>query len=198
MLTALDAVLDEVGREHVDQIVLGGDCIHGPQPLETLARLRALGDRAVWLRGNTDRLLAEDDDPEGAHALVAGMIGPEAVMFLRELPLTHRVGRILFCHATPWSDEAVLEPDDEPDLDADVVICGHTHVQEDSRRGRVRWVDAGSVGLPRDELSSGWALLDDESVELRRTPFDLDAAVAALGSVGAEHWVGVLTGLVRA
>jgi putative phosphoesterase len=206
MLDALDAVLEEVEREDVDLIVLGGDCIQGPQPLETLERLRALGDRALWIRGNTDRLIAEDRDLESVHAKVSSMLGPANVAFLLGLPLDQRLhldglGRVVFCHGTPWSDEAVLESDDRlADLDADVVVCGHTHVQEDRRIGRVRWVNAGSVGLPRDRLSSAWALLGPE-VELRRTPLDIGAAVEALRRGGrgeAEHWIAHLEGLARA
>ena len=49
-----------------------------------------------------------------------------------------------------------------------------------------------------DEPSSAWVLLDDGDVELRRTPLDLDAAGAALRSVGAENWVAELTRLARA
>lgn len=36
-LPALEAVLAEVGKEHVDQIVVGGDVVPGPMPRETLA-----------------------------------------------------------------------------------------------------------------------------------------------------------------
>jgi Icc-related predicted phosphoesterase len=51
-LPALDAVLADVERARVDRIVIGGDVVPGPLPTETLERLRALGDRAILLRGN--------------------------------------------------------------------------------------------------------------------------------------------------
>jgi predicted phosphodiesterase len=76
-LPALEAVLAEVERERVDTIVLGGDCIHGPQPRETLERLRGLGERALWLRGNTDRLVAGDDASEEWHCWVARRVWAE-------------------------------------------------------------------------------------------------------------------------
>jgi 3',5'-cyclic AMP phosphodiesterase CpdA len=77
-LPALEAVLAEVEREGVESIVLGGDCIHGPQPRETLERLRDLGDRALWVRGNTDRLIAGDADSDGLHDWVAEALGGES------------------------------------------------------------------------------------------------------------------------
>src|SRR5438046_7123923 len=55
-LAALDAVLAEVPDDAT--IVVGGDiCAGGEQPSETLSRLRGLGDRVRWVRGNADREL---------------------------------------------------------------------------------------------------------------------------------------------
>ena len=45
---ALEAALAEVERVSVDRIVIGGDVVPGPLPVETIERLRALGDRAVF------------------------------------------------------------------------------------------------------------------------------------------------------
>src|SRR3982751_1925322 len=50
-------VADEAG------VVVGGDVCWGPMPAGCLARLRDLGERARWLRGNADREVAEP--PEG-------------------------------------------------------------------------------------------------------------------------------------
>ena len=55
-IRALEAVLAEIPDDAT--IVVGGDVVApGPEPSETLERLRALGDRVRWLRGNTDREL---------------------------------------------------------------------------------------------------------------------------------------------
>jgi len=43
----LDAVLADLERAGVDRIVVGGDVVPGPLPVETIERLRALGDRAA-------------------------------------------------------------------------------------------------------------------------------------------------------
>src|SRR5215207_10702868 len=65
---ALDAVLVEVERAGVDRIVVGGDVVPGPLPVKTLARLRALGDRAVFVRGNGDRWVVDAFDASGSMA----------------------------------------------------------------------------------------------------------------------------------
>jgi predicted phosphodiesterase len=56
-LPALEAVLAEVDRAGVDRVVLTGDVAAGPLPVPTLRRMLALGERAVWVRGNGDREL---------------------------------------------------------------------------------------------------------------------------------------------
>ena len=59
-LPALEAVLAEVPGNAT--IVVGGDiCAGGEQPSETLSRLRGLGDRVRWVRGNADRELYPDE-----------------------------------------------------------------------------------------------------------------------------------------
>jgi 3',5'-cyclic AMP phosphodiesterase CpdA len=59
---ALDTVLAELSRDHVDQIVCLGDVVEGgPQPREILDRIRALGCPIVM--GNTDeRMLSHRRD----------------------------------------------------------------------------------------------------------------------------------------
>jgi hypothetical protein len=57
MVQALDAVLAEPEVASADTIVVGGDVAAGPFPRKALERLRALGERAVWVRGNADREL---------------------------------------------------------------------------------------------------------------------------------------------
>jgi predicted RNA-binding protein YlqC (UPF0109 family) len=57
MLAALEAVLAELEHEDLDGVVLGGDVVGGPQPAETLARLRELELPQHWLRGNGERAL---------------------------------------------------------------------------------------------------------------------------------------------
>jgi hypothetical protein len=53
-------------------------------------------------------------------------------------------------------------------------------MQQDRQIGSVRWVNAGSVGLPYEgELAAFWALVDDGEVELRKTPLEVDEVADA-------------------
>src|SRR2546426_7930183 len=54
-------------------------------------------------------------------------------------------------------------------------VCGHTHMQFDRTVGRIRVVNAGSVGMPFQEPGAYWLLLGP-NVQLRHTPYDLSKA----------------------
>ena len=188
-LPALEAVLAEV--VDADLIVVGGDVVGGPFPAETVERLRDLGDRVRWLRGNAERELVEQPPPReagpppGELERLRAALTDEQVDFLYGLPErveldVDGLGRILFCHATPQNDLDMVTPLTPEErlrrildgVSADVVVAGHTHIQDDRRVGGVRWVNAGSVGMPyEDEPGACWALLGPE-VELRRTEYD--------------------------
>jgi putative phosphoesterase len=196
MLVPLEAVLAEVEAEGVDAIVLGGDLTAGPQPRETLARLRALAGEVHWVRGNHERLLVEGGDDWAIGVWAAPLLSEDDRRSLAALPerveLDLPLGCVLFCHGTPRSDEEIVTPltTDErlativAGVDVDVVVAGHTHIQDDRRIGALRWVNAGSVGMPYEgEVAAFWALLGDD-VELRRTPFDVEACIAAVEASG--------------
>jgi putative phosphoesterase len=183
MLPALEAVLADVEREQVDAIVFGGDIAAGPFPRETAELARTLD--AHFIRGNADRRV---DPPRPGESWFRSRVGPEIVDWLDGLPEQIVLDDALFCHATPRSDEEVVTPatsDDRlvevlADVEQTLVVAGHTHMQQDRRVGPIRFVNPGSVGMPYEgEVAAYWALLGDE-VELRRTPFDVEAAVAAI------------------
>ena len=191
-LPALDAVLAEA--RDADLFVVGGDAIGGAFPRETVERLQGLGGRARWLRGNAERELIEQPPPreggpppgDGAEQLHA--LGEELARWLYALPErleldVDGVGRVLFCHAVPQNDLDIvtpLTPDERlarilDGVEADAVVAGHTHMQEDRTVAGMRWVNAGSVGMPYEDSDGAfWALLGD-GVDLRRTDYDRGA-----------------------
>jgi predicted phosphodiesterase len=214
-LPALDAVLADLEHEEVDAIVVGGDVVPGPMPVETLERLLGLDLPVRFLHGNGESaVLAEaaGEDPGVPEAVrevirwTAEALGPALLEEIRGWPGTVRLesegfGDALFCHATPRSDteiftgqttEGVLLPIFEP-LGVDLVVCGHTHMQFDRNIGATRVVNAGSVGMPFGETGAHWLLLGDPAgeIELWRTPYDLDAAADVIRRSGyprAEHF----------
>jgi predicted phosphodiesterase len=199
-LPALEAALAAADAAGAGTIVVGGDMVPGPMPRETLDRLLALGPRARFIRGNTDRLVVDafDGRPsprlppaiQEAIAWNARQLEPRHRDFLAALPETLAVdvpgvGAVLFCHATPRGDEeifTVLTPAERvrPMLEGvaqPVVVCGHTHMQFDRTVDAVRVVNAGSVGMPYGRPGAYWLLLGPD-VRLTRTEYDLDRAAS--------------------
>jgi len=175
---ALEAVLADVERERVNTIVFGGDLTWGPEPSEALTIVRSL-PHARFVRGNCDR---EPDEWERSR------LSAEDVAFLQGLPESVELDAVLYCHATPRSDEEIVTPaTSDEDLaeilrgvEQQAVIAGHTHMQQDRQIGTVRFVNAGSVGLPYEgELAAFWALVDDGEIELRKTSLEVDRVADA-------------------
>ena len=198
-LPALDAVLADVARKHVDRIVIGGDVVPGPMPRDTLERLRSLKPAVDFIIGNGElAVLAEADGKDSGVPIRyrdgirwnAAQLQSGDRALLAKWPVTLRIsiaglGNVLFCHATPNNPHDVftrVTPEESArsligDLDANVMVCGHTHMQFDRRIGRLRVVNAGSVGMPFGPTGAYWALLGPE-VELNRTSYDLEEAAS--------------------
>lgn len=213
-LDALDAALDAARHSAADLVVIGGDVFPGPLASEALDRLLALDIPCQWIMGNGDRAVLEQRRGVASDALPQS-VRPIIRWHAAALTAAHEraiaswastlrleidgLGSVVFVHASPRNDTEIftertpaagLEPIFDA-ADADVVVCGHTHMQFDRMIGRTRVVNAGSVGMPFGDPGAHWALLGPE-VELRRTPYDLERAAARIRSSsypGAAEYV---------
>ena len=198
---ALAAVLADDRLAAAERIVVLGDVVAGTFPAETLDLLLSLGDRALILRGNADRIVLEDDGEESIW--VRERLGADRLGVVARWPTSLTVpveglGLVRCCHATPASDEAILTrsmPTDElaaalAGTEERVVAGGHTHVQFDRFARRFRYVNVGSVGRPCEGRPGAyWALLGPD-VELVSTAYDVRAAaegVLASGQPSAKR-----------
>lgn len=99
------------------------------------------------------------------------------------------LGNVLFCHGTPRSETEIFTRLTSEDrllplfegLNADVVVCGHTHMQFDRMIGKTRVVNAGSIGDPYGEPGAYWLLLGP-NIQLRRTDYDFTNAAERIRS----------------
>lgn len=196
-----------MAEEDVDLIVIGGDICWGPMPRETLELLQALEDTHFVL-GNADREVGSGRfEPAGEdHQWVAevnawchAQLSEEQRRFLQELPPLfsledEALGSILFCHGSPRSDEEAIRsstPDQEiaamlHGVEADVIVCGHTHEQSDRVVEGKRVVNAGSVGLPYDDRSAAWLLID-AGLTLKRTEYDYAETAKRILETSVPH-----------
>lgn len=187
---ALQAVLADLKAQGgADYIINLGDlAVFGPDPVGSLRLLQEC-EQTFYIRGNTDRYLAEGLYPGGpgsqswqsqvlaSFPWTAEQLGEEGLLTLEGLPPQQyfRVNEtltLLAVHGSPRSDEESIRPDTpEPELASilgdqvyDLLLCAHTHLPLDRVVGGRRVVNVGSVGLPFDgDPRASYALIHLES-----------------------------------
>lgn len=211
-LSALDAVLEDLRTQTVDEVLLGGDLTQGGrQPAEVLERLGSFGWPAVL--GNADLAVLEVADggqptAKGDAQMIAGLrwiaerLSADQLAYLRGLPREIRRpvpggGEFVLVHATPWSvHEAVLP--DAPETAAErmlaeantaVLAYGHIHTAYQRRLGRGLLASVGAVAGSHDrDPRPAYSIFTfdgaDVSVEVRRVTYDAAAEVEAIRTSG--------------
>lgn len=171
---ALEAVLSDIRRRGIRDMVNLGDCFYGPLDPAGTARILLELDMPT-VRGNEDRILldAPDRHPDSPSLpFVQAQLEPEHVRWLQALPLTIAFQEEFFlCHGTPERDNEYLVREVTPtacrllpaaaialklaQIAQPVVLFGHDHLPAllSLPNGRLL-VNPGSVGLPayRDDL----------------------------------------------
>lgn len=171
-LVSLDAVLADIEKEKVDQIVCLGDVATlGPQPREVLQRVREVGCPCIV--GNHDQFLLEPailrdymDAPWFAESVAwcVEQLEETDFQFLRtfqpllEISLDNTHNLLCF-HGSPKSNTdiilAMTPPTNVDELlggyKATVMVGGHTHMQMMRQHKGIMLVNAGSVGMPFEQ-----------------------------------------------
>jgi putative phosphoesterase len=194
---ALQAVI--AAEPQYDLAVFCGDVVdYGPFPVECLHWVREHCAHAV--RGNHDNALAFGQDCRcmgsfreyslATRAWHRELLSEADRNYLGSLPTIDwfewQGMHFRMAHATPQGDLfEYLSPDRwEPltaDLNADIVILGHTHLQDVRRFENVTVVNPGSVGLARDTPGLAcYAVYDADQLILKRIPYDVEMTIAAL------------------
>ena len=207
---ALRAVLDHIDRQGADSIVCLGDIAAlGPSPVETVQTIRDLGCPCVM--GNHDAFM---NDPELIRSytdvpqVLASVdwcrdrLTHDDLAFLASFPADMEIpiipgASLWIFHGTPRSHmENLLAETPPAELDrmlggrtAQLIACGHSHVQMLRQHRGTLIVNPGSVGLPYREVISDtppevldhaeYAIIEisaqGTNVTLFRVPVDRDA-----------------------
>jgi len=200
-LPALEVALREARAEGYDLICHTGDLIgFAPFPDETVQRVR--GERIPGVRGDVDDSLVAglDDlgpasrDPAGhafeekAYAWTLEHTSPVSLGFLGNLPFELRLDaggrRALLVHASPIDARICLWEDRDEEFfremgeaaEADILLFGHTHRPYHRIVDGRHFINAGSVGYPRDhDARTGYVVVQTNGnveVQYRRFPYD--------------------------
>jgi putative phosphoesterase len=208
-ITALEAVLEDLHKQNVGRTYCLGDLVgYAAHPNEVIDRIRR--DETPTIMGNYDDGVGFDRDecgcayrdPEeqrlGDLSLrwTQRTVTADRKEFLRSLVPEVRFAadgkRFRLVHGSPRRmNEYLFE--DRPlssfqrltaTSEADVLIFGHTHKPYIKRVDGVLFVNAGSIGKPKDgDPRACYVVLDtsgDVGVEFRRIPYAIDLEATAI------------------
>ena len=224
-LPALEAVLAEMSQQAPDKAYCLGDLVgYGAFPNEVVERIRA--DKLPTIMGNYDDGVGFDRDDCGCAYRDEGerARGQESLMWTRDRTTADNKAflrsfvpeirfeadgkRFLLVHGSPRKmNEYLFE--DRPlssferlarSSNADVIVFGHTHKPYVKEVEGVLFVNAGSVGKPKDGDWRGcYVLLDTasaQSVQVLRVEYDLERMLRAMAetTLPAEFAEDIRTG----
>jgi putative phosphoesterase len=213
---ALEAVLKDIRQHAPDQVMCLGDLVgYGAFPNEVIETIRAEG--IPTLTGNYDDGVGFDrqecgcayttpeDIARGDRSLkwTQAHVAPENKAWLRSLPrelrFTFGRWRVLGVHGSPRRlNEYLFEDRPErslermfADLEADVILCGHTHLPYHRHIGPTRLINVGSAGKPKGgDPRACYALVelgDDVTATFPRVEYGVEAAARAIEATDLPH-----------
>jgi len=165
--TALEAVLADIKKQAVDQIICLGDTVSlGPQPREVLETLHEI--KSINIKGNHDGAILEPEKAafyEITEHLVPDLYwGRERLTqadydFMKSFKDTYSLTfpngiELLAFHGSPLSTTHLIQAITDSSLldtyfegqNATVLIGGHSHIQMQRRYGKKLILNSGSVG----------------------------------------------------
>ena len=184
-----------------DELWILGDLVnYGPEPAAVVGFART--NSTVVIRGNHDNSIGFDVDPrctvryqkmaDLTRRYTASALEKEQKQFLRLLPLKLELERedtrFYLCHAKPSdplygycpeeSDEWVEELEQ---VNADVLLVGHTHTPFIRKIGKKIVVNPGSLGQPKTgKPDACYAIWENGDFQLKSFPYAVDKTVERL------------------
>ena len=208
-IEALKSVISDMKTFDISYVLFLGDLvINGPAPLEVYQEMCKLSPRC-WVLGNTDDWFVEINvnwSPSSDQEEILYQKYKYACKYLKDSFIAHLINRpkkcsletgdlsILSVHGSPRSySEGIFENTPHEDLEGmfselkeNFILCGHTHVPMDRSIGKLRVVNAGSVGLPFDgDPRACYAVISTPAengngslqVQLRRVAYNVEKVV---------------------
>lgn len=198
---ALEECLRHLETQRIDRYVFLGDYLgEFPYQQKTMELLYKLNDteNCLFIRGNKEdywlnRRNDTDCEWENGNSSVAAMkynyenLYERDFRFFEEMPISAGIEidgmpPLLFCHGTPYSNNAKLLPDNDStdelllSITEKYVICGHTHVQRCFYSNETRVINVGAIGVALSGKGrvAQYVILDSASGDWNVEPFDVE------------------------
>ncbi len=169
-LFALNAALNAIQNQNIDQIICLGDiAAFGPQPRQVIARLQEIncpiimGNTDEWLLNPKPHPIRDDDSPKitAVDMWVANQLTTADKSFIQTFQptirqqLNERISLLCF-HGSPRSNTELIHATTAEDKltealngeTATIMAGGHTHTQLIRRHQQSYIINPGSIGLP--------------------------------------------------
>lgn len=215
---ALEAVLDDIARVGVDEVIVAGDSINGgPFPCEVMERLQA--EQYPILLGNHEQYILEINQPAksdfytrlrwGSVHWTASQLNNQHLATIQAWPeATERQG-MLMVHGAPDDLRGGINP---MATDSQIeerfgavqhrwVITAHTHQPFVRQWRHLTLINPGSVGMPLDGNNAAAYVVvtftgEGLMVQHRRVAYDVQAIEAATRTRGLLEMGGVIAYLM--
>jgi len=203
-LFALEAVIEDLEKQQVDEIIVAGDLVgRGPQGSAVVRRIQGLG----WpcIRGNHEDYvinfykgkIPEDwktSEEWSAARWMGDEMDEETIEFIDALPMTMTSSLepdLRLYHGSPnaynegigsWTQEEQLS-DYIDAIEENLLVCAHTHRPWSYESAQGMIVNVGSVGLPfNGDTRAQYAIFHREDgrwqVEFRQVDYDRSSFLA--------------------
>jgi protein phosphatase len=188
-------------QETYDELWVLGDLVnYGPEPGPVIDYVRS----KAWLivRGNHDHSIGFNEDPrcssrfremaEATRRYTDSVLSFGQKHLLRNLPSyaeTRRSGtRFYLCHAIPSDPLFGYCETDSPrwfaeveNIDADVVLVGHTHVPAVRSLGSCTVINPGGLGQPKTgNAQACYAIWEDGNIELKSFSYTVESTASKI------------------
>ena len=150
-----ERLLSAYKDEEADKLLLLGDILyHGPRndlpkdynPKKVIELLAPLKDHILCVRGNCD---TEVDQ----------MVLPFPIM--ADYALLSVDGITIYAtHGHKFGKE-----NPPPINRGDILLCGHTHIADDCDCGNFRYINPGSVSIPKENTGNGYIIFENGKFE---------------------------------
>ena len=140
-------LLSAIEKENPEKVLLLGDILyHGPRnnlpeqyaPKEVAAMLNGIKEKLICVRGNCDT---------------------EVDQMMLEFPVLSDSAMLFFDGMTIFASHG--HHDFPPLQSGNVCVSGHTHIPVDYEKDSIRYINPGSVSIPKEDSWHGYIVLEN-------------------------------------
>jgi len=222
-IPALEAVIADIERQSVDEVLVGGDLVgRGPQGSAVIDRIRRLGWPSV--RGNHEDYLLEfrkgevpsewlSSDEWSGPRWMAAELASEDLEYIANFPMTMTssgLPQLRLVHGSPFSNNEGIGPWTTEDqfesyleaVDESILVSCHTHRPLHRVFGERQIVNVGSVGLPfNGDPRAQYAIFEGDANRCEfsfvQVEYDRERLLEIYDETGFSAAAGVTSELLR-